>query len=44
MPEVLLNYAEACYRTNDVNNATNNAVREIRSRVGLPYSDKMEMH
>lgn len=37
--EVLLNYAEACYRTNDVNNA-NNAVREIRSRVGLPYSDK----
>lgn len=37
--EVLLNYAEACYRTNDANNA-NNAVREIRSRVGLPYSDK----
>lgn len=37
--EVLLNYAEACYHTNDPVNA-NLAIKEIRSRVGLPYSDK----
>lgn len=37
--EVLLNYAEACYKTSDPTNA-NSAVREIRARVGLPYSDK----
>jgi len=37
--EVLLNKAEACYRTNDAAGA-NGAVRAIRSRVGLPYSDK----
>ena len=37
--EVLLNKAEACYRKGDSAGA-NAAVREIRSRVGLPYSDK----
>ncbi len=37
--EVLLNKAEACYRTNDAAGA-NAAVREIRRRVGLPYADK----
>ena len=37
--EVLLNKAEACYRTND-NAGANAAVREIRSRVGLAYTDK----
>lgn len=37
--EVLLNRAEACYRTNDDVGA-NDAVRAIRTRVGLPYSDK----
>ncbi len=37
--EVLLNKAEACYRTGD-NAGANAAVREIRSRVGLPYTDK----
>lgn len=37
--EVLLNYAEACYQTGDEANA-NAAVREIRDRVGLPYTDK----
>ncbi len=37
--EVLLNKAEACYRTND-NAGANAAVREIRSRVGLSYTDK----
>lgn len=37
--EVLLNYAEACYETDDEVNA-NAAIKEIRSRVGLPYSDK----
>lgn len=37
--EVLLNKAEACYRTNDAVGA-NDAVRAIRTRVGLPYSDK----
>lgn len=36
--EVLLNYAEACYRTNDPINA-NAAVRRIRTRVALPYKD-----
>ena len=37
--EVLLNKAEACYRTNDAAGA-NAAVKEIRARVGLPYADK----
>ncbi len=37
--EVLLNKAEACYRTGDAAGA-NAAVRAIRSRVGLPYTDK----
>ncbi|MBO4586135.1 MAG: RagB/SusD family nutrient uptake outer membrane protein [Bacteroidales bacterium] len=37
--EVLLNKAEACYRNGDTDGA-NAAVREIRARVGLPYSDK----
>ena len=37
--EVLLNKAEACYRTEDYSGA-NDAVRQIRARVGLPYSDK----
>ena len=36
--EVLLNKAEACYRNNDAAGA-NAAVKAIRSRVGLPYSD-----
>lgn len=37
--EVLLNYAEACYKLNDPADA-NSAVRQIRTRVGLPYTDK----
>ncbi len=37
--EVLLNYAEACYETDDEDDA-NDAIREIRSRVGLPYTDQ----
>lgn len=37
--EVLLNKAEACYNTNDPTGA-NAAVRAIRKRVGLPYTDK----
>ncbi len=37
--EVLMNKAEACYRSNDPAGA-NAAVREIRTRVGLPYTDK----
>ena len=37
--EVLLNKAEACYRSGDAAGA-NAAVRAIRKRVGLPYSDK----
>ena len=37
--EVLLNKAEACYQTGDAAGA-NAAVRAIRARVGLPYSDK----
>jgi len=36
--EVLLNKAEACYRSNDAVGA-NAAVKAIRARVGLPYSD-----
>jgi len=35
---VLLNKAEACYRSNDAVGA-NAAVKAIRARVGLPYSD-----
>ena len=37
--EVLLNKAEACYRLGNTADA-NAAVKDIRSRVGLPYSDK----
>ena len=37
--EVLLNKAEACYRTGD-ETAANACVRAIRQRVCLPYSDK----
>ena len=37
--EVLLNLAEACYRTGDDAGA-NAAVKAIRSRVDLPYTDK----
>jgi hypothetical protein len=37
--EVLLNYAEACFRTGD-NAQANWAVKEIRDRVGLSYSDR----
>ena len=37
--EVLLNKAEACYFTSDFNGA-NAAVRAIRERVNLPYTDK----
>lgn len=36
--EVLLNKAEACYFTGDEDGA-NDAVRQIRQRVGLPYSN-----
>ncbi|MGM0530301.1 MAG: RagB/SusD family nutrient uptake outer membrane protein [Bacteroidota bacterium] len=35
--EVLLNYAEACARSNRESDA-NNAIQSIRNRVGLPYS------
>ena len=37
--EVLLNYAEACYYTDDEAGA-NEAVKAIRSRVKLPYTSK----
>lgn len=37
--EVLLNKAEACYRSGDMAGA-NDAIRQIRARVGLPYADK----
>ena len=37
--EVLLNKAEACYRSNDTEGA-NAAVKAIRARVGLPYTNK----
>ncbi len=37
--EVLLNKAEACYRTGDAAGA-NAALRAIRERVDLPYTDK----
>ena len=36
--EVLLNKAEACFRTNDVDGA-NAAIQEIRDRVGLPSAN-----
>ncbi|MDR6784979.1 hypothetical protein ABIE26_003677 [Pedobacter africanus] len=39
LAEVLLNYAEACYRSNAIADA-NAAVRKVRARVGLPYRDK----
>ena len=37
--EVLLNKAEACYHLNDAAGA-NAAIKAIRARVNLPYSDK----
>ncbi len=37
--EVLLNKAEACFRKGDTQ-AANDAVKAVRSRVGLPYSNK----
>ncbi len=37
--EVLLNKAEACFRKGDTAGA-NNAIKAIRARVGLPYSNK----
>jgi hypothetical protein len=37
--EVLLNKAEACYRNGDTDGA-NAAVKALRARVGLPYSNK----
>lgn len=37
--EVLLNKAEACYNLGETG-AANEAVKAIRSRVGLPYTDK----
>lgn len=37
--EVLLNKAEACFQKGDEAGA-NAAIKEIRARVGLPYSDK----
>ena len=37
--EVLLNKAEACYRL-DMSAEANEAVKAVRSRVGLPYTDK----
>ena len=37
--EVLLNKAEACYRADDAAGA-NAAVRAVRARVNLPYTDK----
>lgn len=39
--EVLLNKAEACYMTGDAAGA-NAAVKAIRNRVGLPYTDKSD--
>lgn len=37
--EVILNYAEACYRLGKTAEA-NDAVKRIRTRVGLPYTNK----
>ena len=37
--EVLLNKAEACYKTSDEDGA-NAAIKAIRTRVGLPYTNK----
>ena len=37
--EVLLNKAEACYRLGETGSA-NTAVKAVRQRVGLPYTDK----
>lgn len=37
--EVLLNFAEACYHTSNADSA-NMAIKEIRTRVGLPSSNK----
>lgn len=39
LAEVLLNKAEACYRLGDATGA-NAAIKAIRERVNLPYSDK----
>ena len=38
--EVLLNKAEACYHLEGKTSVANDAVRAIRARVGLPYTDK----
>lgn len=37
--EVLLNYAEACYMMGGKESEANDAIREIRQRVGLPYTN-----
>ena len=37
--EVLLNYAEACAMAGGKESEANNAIRQIRARVGLPYQD-----
>ncbi len=39
LAEVYLNYAEACYMTDDESTA-NDYVKKIRARVGLPYTSK----
>jgi len=38
--EILLNKAEACYRIGGLDADANAAIREIRARVDLPYTDK----
>lgn len=38
--EILLNKAEACYQLGGMEADANAAVRDIRTRVGLPYTDK----
>ena len=38
--EVLLNKAEACYNLSGKNAEANAAVKAVRARVGLPYTDK----
>ncbi len=39
LAEVMLNYAEACYQLGEISQA-NDALRSIRARVDLPYTDK----
>ena len=38
--EVLLNHAEACYHLSGYADKANKDIKDIRNRVGLPYSDK----